>query len=320
MKKRPKLLKRLLWSLLALFVLINIVACFHAYKFTHFASSDIKKTSNAERLTFSGKLKALFFGINNPRPENKKLPTRKFEIISLQSNKRIKGWLIPVDSAKGTIIIFHGYSGNKGSMLDKADVFNELGYNTFLIDFMGSGSSEGNQTTIGFYEAEEVKSAFNYIKEKGEHNIVLFGTSMGAAAIMKSVNDFKLEASALILECPFGTMLETVEARFKVMKVPAFPMAHLLVFWGGFQNNFNAFAHNPEDYAKHIESPVLLLYGAKDINVSRDETEAIFKNLSGTKYLGIYEEAGHENFLTKYKKQWTEDVTGFLEKHIALKK
>lgn len=312
MKKRPKLLKRLLWSLLILFVLINVVACFHAYKFTHFASSDVKKTSNAEKLSFSGKLKALFLGINNPRPENKKLPTKKFEIVKLQSNKSIKGWLIPVNNSKGTVIIFHGYSGNKGSMLDKSNVFNELGYTTFLIDFMGSGGSEGKQTTIGFFEAEEVKSAFNYIKEKGEDNIILFGTSMGAAAIMKAVHDFDLEARCVILECPFGTMLETVKARFKIMKVPAFPMAHLLVFWGGFQNNFNAFAHNPEDYAKKMKLPVLLLYGAKDVNVSRSETDAIFKNLAGTKYLSIYEDAGHENFLTKYKKQWTEDVTNFL--------
>lgn len=315
MKKRPKLLKRLLWSLLTLFVLMNVVACFHAYKFTHFAPSGVKKTSNAEKLSFRERIKALFFGVNNPRPENRKLPTKKFEIVKLQSNKSIKGWLIPVNNSKGTVIIFHGYSGNKASMLDKSDVFNELGYTTFLIDFMGSGGSEGNQTTIGFFEAEEVKSAFDYIKEKGEQRIILFGTSMGAAAIMKAVHDFDLKARAVILECPFGTMLETVEARFKLMKVPAFPMAHLLVFWGGFQNNFNAFAHNPEDYAKQMKLPVLLLYGAKDVNVSRKETDAIFENLKGAKYLGIYEDAGHENFLTNYRKQWTEDVFRFMDKH-----
>lgn len=29
-------------------------------------------------------------------------------------------------------------------------------------------------------------------------------------------------------------------------------MANLLVFWGGVQNDFNAFKHNPTDYAKNI--------------------------------------------------------------------
>ena len=74
----------------------------------------------------------------------------------------------------------------KSSLLDKAEIFLNLGYNTFLVDFMGSGGSDGNQTTIGFYEAEEVKTAFNYLEACGEKNIILFGTSMGAAAIMKA--------------------------------------------------------------------------------------------------------------------------------------
>lgn len=64
-------------------------------------------------------------------------------------------------------------------MLDKAEIFNQLGYSAFLVDFMGSGGSEGNQTTIGFLEAEQVKVSFNYIKQSGEHNIFIYGTSMG---------------------------------------------------------------------------------------------------------------------------------------------
>ena len=174
-------------------------------------------------------------------------------------------WLLTADSSKGTVIIFHGFGGQKSSMLDKAEIFLKMRYSTLLVDFMGSGGSEGSQTTIGFYEALEVKDAFEYIKSKGEKNIILFGTSMGAVAIMKAEKDHKLSPSAIIIECPFGTMLQTVEARFKAMKVPAFPMASLLVFWGGYENDFNAFNHNPVDYAKQIYCPTLLLYGEKDI-------------------------------------------------------
>jgi alpha-beta hydrolase superfamily lysophospholipase len=309
---RKKWLKRSLWIIGIGFVLMNVIACFHAYKFTHFADATVQKTGNPEKLSFGEKLKALLFGINNPRPENKTKPTKVFELVTLQSNKRMEGWYIPVDSAKGTVIICHGFSGNKASMLDKSDVFNELGYNTFLIDFMGSGGSEGNQTTIGYFEAQEVCSAFRYIKTKTQQPVILFGTSMGAAAIMKAMNDSSLLANALILECPFGSMLETVEARFHNMSVPSFPMANLLVFWGGFQNSFNAFSHNPEDYAGNIKIPTLLMYGEKDISVSRGETDRIFTNLAGKKALKLYKNAGHENYLKKYKEEWTTDVSGFL--------
>lgn len=293
---------------------MNIVAAFHAYKFTHFDPTVRVKTKHAKQLSLSEKLKLLVFGINNPRPRNKTIPNQTYESVKLKSNKEIECWLIKADSAKGTVIIFHGYSGEKSSMLDKAAVFRELGYNTFLVDFMGAGGSEGDQTTVGFYEAEEVKTAFEHIKSKGEKNIVLFGTSMGAVAIMKAQSDYSLTAKSIILECPFGTMLETVQSRFESMNVPSFPMANLLVFWGGFQNNFDAFKHNPIDYSKKITCPTLLLYGSKDIEVSKEEILGIFANLNGPKELQTYPLCGHENYLKKYKEKWTQDITHFLTK------
>jgi alpha-beta hydrolase superfamily lysophospholipase len=291
---------------------MNIVAIFHSYKFTHFASSKSEKTESPEVLTTGEKIKTLFFGVSNPRPENKTFPRGSYQTIKLRSNKEIECWSIKTENSKGTVILFHGFGGEKSSMLDKSDVFRKLGYNTFLVDFMGVGGSEGNQTTVGFWEAEQVKTCFDYLIENGEKNIYLFGNSMGSAAIMKSMYDYEIKPSGIILECPFGSMYHTVCARFEAMNVPAFPMAGLLVFWGGLQNGFWAFSHNPTDYAKKINCPTLLLYGAKDEKVSRREIDEIFNNLAGQKKLKIYQEAGHENYLIKYEKEWKQDAEQFL--------
>ncbi len=53
-------------------------------------------------------------------------------------------------------------------MLDKAEEFEKMNYKVLLVDFMGSGGSEGNQTTVGFKEADEVKTVFEYILSQGE--------------------------------------------------------------------------------------------------------------------------------------------------------
>jgi len=291
---------------------MNIVAVFHSYKFTHFADSKTEKTKNPTQLTTVQKIKTLIFGVSNPRPENTSVPTANYETIKLNSNKEIECWSIKTENPKGTVILFHGFSADKSSMLDKADVFRELGYNTLLVDFMGSGGSEGSQTTIGFLEAEQVKTCYDYLTESGEKNIYLFGTSMGAVAIMKSISDNEISPKGIIIECPFGSMYKTVCARFKTMNAPTFPMAGLLVFWGGLQNRFWAFGHNPTEYAKHINCPTLLLYGAQDEKVSREEIDEIFTNLDGQKNLKIYQNAGHENYLTKYKSEWTQDIQQFL--------
>lgn len=302
-----------MWTLMAIFVFMNIVAIFHSYKFTHFADSNIEKTKDPKKQSTGQKIKTLVFGVNNPRPENNILPSTNFETIKIKSNCEIECWSIKAENPKGTVVIFHGYSGSKASMLDKSEVFRKLGYNSFLVDFMGSGGSEGKQTTIGFREAQEVKSCYDYLRKKGESKLYLFGTSMGSVAIMKAISDYKIKPDGIIIECPFGSMYKTVSARFRTMHVPAFPMAGLLVFWGGLQNGFWAFGHNPTEYAKEINCPSLLLYGAKDEKVSREEIGLIFNNLAGQKQLKIYQEAGHENYLCKYKNEWTKDIQVFLE-------
>jgi uncharacterized protein len=310
---RNKTKKSLLKLIAFLFIMMNVVAYFHAYKFTHFALTDVAKTKNAKELSVFDKLKTLFLGINNPRPTNKSLPLRPYEVVNLQSSKRIECWHIKVPNSRGTVAIFHGFSGNKASMLDKSEVFNQLGFSTFLVDFIGSGGSEGNETTIGVKEAEDVKICFDYLKNtQKESNIVLFGTSMGAAAILKAAESYSILPNSAIIECPFGSMYKTTCARFRQMNVPCFPMAGLLVFWGGVQHNFWAFSHNPEAYSKRVNFPILLLYGEKDKSVSREEIDAIYQNLNNKKVLKTYPEAGHDNYLKHYKTAWTNDISAFL--------
>lgn len=291
---------------------MNSIAFFHAYKFTHYNNSKKEKTKSPEKLSSLDKAKIVFFGVNNPKPKNIKFPSQKYQTLKLKSNKEIECWLIKTPNSKGTVLLFHGYGGEKSMMIEKSDAFIKLGYSTMLVDFMGSGNSEGNQTTIGYKEAEEVKTAFDFIKKTGEKNIYLFGTSMGAVAIMKCIADDTIKPKGIILECPFGSMYQTVLARFERVNAPTFLMPRLLLFWGGIQNGFLGFSHNPTEYAKNITCPTLLLYGEKDKSVSRKEIDEIYTNLKGIKKLHIYKETGHENYLIKNKIEWNKDISYFL--------
>jgi pimeloyl-ACP methyl ester carboxylesterase len=297
---------------IACFILMNIVAAFHAYKFTHFTEKNIEKTKDAKKLSSMEKFSILLFGIDNPRPINKQMPEVPYETIRLKSNREIECWYMKAGQSEGTVILFHGYTGNKSSMLDKAYVFLSLHYDVLLVDFMGSGGSEGSQTTLGYFEADEVKTCYDYILKSGVKNICLFGTSMGAVAIMKAINDYRIAPSKVILECPFGSMYQTVCARFRSMHAPVFPMAGLLVFWGGLENRFWAFGHNPVDYASSITSPVLLIYGSRDEKVSWQETFSIYSNITSKKKLLIFPDAGHENFLKNHRIAWKSGVDAFL--------
>src|SRR5690242_7923672 len=133
--------KRILWAALIVFVALNGIAFIHAYKFTHFSTEKGVRTKDPKELSGFDKVKTLFTGISNPRPENKSVPGHPYEKITISSTVDLACWRMDVPNAKGTVILFHGYSGEKSSLLPRADEFMKLGYNTFLVDFMGSGGS-----------------------------------------------------------------------------------------------------------------------------------------------------------------------------------
>lgn len=312
--RKSRFLKYTLWTIIALFLLLNVITAVHAYKFTHFTTEKVPRIKDIHGLTFFNKVKILFTGISYSRPADSTLPVGKYENIKIQSNVMLDCWLIPADAHKGTVILFHGHLGSKSGMIQRAYAFNKMGYNTLLVDCMGSGGSGGDETTIGYKEAMEVKSCYEYMVQSGEKNIILFGSSMGAAAILKAMHDYPLQPGCIIIECPFGSLYTTVCARFRNMGLPIFPSAALLTFWGGVENGFWAFSFNPSEYAKAVKCPALLMYGAKDKNVSWKETCDIYDNMAGTKQLHIFKDAGHANYLSICPDEWLHTVSVFLHK------
>ena len=297
------------------FLILNVVTAFHAYKFTHFSSKGIRMDNI--QLNLLEELKIFFTGVDNPRPVNTQLPQHSYQTIAIKSNVKIECWYIPTTNEKlplGTLLIFHGYTSKKSALLNRAEPFIQNGYNCLLVDFMGSGGSEGNQTTIGFKEAEEVKDCFRYVTGTGEKNIYLLGSSLGAVAIMKAIQDYGLQPKGVILECPFGTMYQTVVARFNLLHIPPIPLAAMLLFWGSIENGFWGFAHNPVNYAKAIKCPVLLQWGALDDKVSEKEINDIYANLNCPKKLIVYPKAGHDNYLVNYKTEWTNNILEMMAK------
>ena len=183
---------------------------------------------------------------------------------------------------------------------------------SYLVDFRGSGGSSGNTTTIGYQESEDVVTAVRYLQRQQVQNLYLLGTSMGSAAILKALSEESLEVQGLILECPYGSLLQTAKNRFETVGVPSFPAAHFLVLYGGLENGFWGFSHNPSAYSQSVETRTLLIFGEQDNRVKRFEIDEIYHNLKGEKELLIFPEAGHLDFLEKDQEKWVEEVRAFL--------
>jgi alpha-beta hydrolase superfamily lysophospholipase len=306
----------LLLGLLLSFGLLNVLAYRHARAMTHFVPAG-DPPAKPEALSIPQKLAVLFTGVKIPRPSSTLLPQDRGLAYATHTfpgrRGRLEAWYIPHPRPRGIVLLFHGYAACKAQLLPEAEALMSMGYACFLVDFRGSGGSEGDETTVGYYEAEDVDVAVKYVREQWHGlPVILLGRSMGSAAILRALAIHGTQADAPALECPFDRMLSTVQARFAQMGIPSFPCARLLLFWGDVQLDIDGFQHNPVDYAAAVKCPVLLLHGDKDPTVSVEQTAAIFENLHGRKELHTFVGLGHEAYLRREPEEWKTCVRQFL--------
>ncbi len=315
-----KWLRRTARYLIGLFLFFNIVMAFNAWKFTHYYDDpELRKPQPTGFLPTVGNI---IFGQKMPKRLNDSVPSVPFEKVILKNKDGLKleAWNINnpshlVDTVvvnKGTIIMFHGQGSCKSAILREAYEFLQLGYDVFMVDFRSHGGSEGEQSTIGLKEDEDVRIAYEYIKDKTKQEPILYGVSLGAATITRAITEYNLHPQKVILEMPFGSLQSAVKGFMRIKGLPQ-AFAPFLTFWGGTLNGEWAFNHQPTEFAKNITCPVLLQWGANDPRVTKAEQEEIFTNLNTTKkQFLVYETAAHESLCKKEPEKWVKHVSEFL--------
>src|SRR6186713_2512613 len=317
-KTNKKVIRIFKWIgnvLLIQLILINISAAFHAYRFTHYYNDD--KIRNQQPSQGKPLLRTwrLMTGKKLARSLIQYYPPTSYDtvLLTMTNGKKLEAWYMKGDSAKGTVILFHGLGSNKGNVLGEALEFNSFGYNTMLVDIRAHGNSEGIVNSIGYNESEEVKLAYEHVSKKGEKNIVLWGMSLGAVIITKAIGQYDLRPKKIILEMPFDRLQDHLRARARISGFPGEPFGFFVTFWTGIEQGYWGYGHKTSRYVKNINCPLLLQWGNSDEYVLKEETDRIFTSInSSQKKLVIYPGAGHVPMLFANASKWDETVTGFL--------
>jgi uncharacterized protein len=244
LSRRKRAYRRLLLALAAAAVGANALAYLHARALTRFVAAG-ERTPPPEQLNVAGKLKVLLLGTRIPRPVDPCTPAAlglPFETRTLPGDAgSLEAWIIPHTAPRGLVILFHGYAASKAQVLTVAARLHALGWSAVLVDFRGSGGSQGERTSIGYHEARDVAAAVHWAKQElGSGTPVLYGFSMGAAAVLRAVAVENVPARAIVVEAAFDRMRTTIHHRFEIMNVPSFPLADMLVFWGASRTDSTA--------------------------------------------------------------------------------
>lgn len=313
--------KRWMGAFLALFatgfILLNALAWNHARSMMRFTPGGAR-TGKPEQLSFSQRLRVLAFGVSIPRPASERRATdldpkcRRVSITGADS-VMLGAWYCDRGTGTPLVILFHGYSAEKSSLLTEARIFLDLGASVLLVDFRGSGESSESYTTIGFREADDVSAAMRYATNSLSHRrILLYGQSMGAAAILRAIHRGGIRPDGVIAEAVFDSLLTTVRHRFSAMGVPSFPSAELLVFWGGVQAGFNGFTLEPVAWATALTCPSLFMHGTEDPRARIEEGRRVCAAAPGPAQFVAFPAAGHESYASRFPAEWTGAVRRFL--------
>jgi hypothetical protein len=316
---RPRWRRRLVVALLLGFVGLNGVAYAFAWAMTHYQVAS-PGTPDFEQLSDWQKIGCFATNFALPRPSCSRTPghwANGYSTLHFAGahGLDLEAWRVPGEAGHPVVLLFHGYNASKSSLVSSARAFHELGCETWLVDFHGSGNSAGSNSSIGYYEADDVAAT---IQQAVDHEamrrpLVLYGVSMGASAVLCAVHRFEIHPDALILECPFDRLVTTVGNRCNMLGLPAFPAADLLVFWGGVQGKFNGFTYNPVNYAREVRCPTLLMQGDQDRRVGFDHAKEIAAALGEHCTFKVFPGAGHIVLIGRSEPEWRTAVTAFFD-------
>jgi pimeloyl-ACP methyl ester carboxylesterase len=301
--------RRLLWCASGFCfacVALDALAWLHVGAMTQW-TEETAPTDRPEELGLAYRMGVLLTGVSVPRPVNRPAPEQvglPFETHRLDPGhgKELEARCVPAPGGKLLTVLFHGYVGHKDSMLGPARALSSLGSHVLMVDFYGSGGSTGTGTAVGIEEARDVAAAVAYCRAQWpDQALLLYGQSMGGAAILRAIAEHDVDPDGLVIESTFDRLLSTVKSRFHRMHLPATP------------TDADAFAHNPATYARAVHCPTLVLQGAQDPNIFSEQAQRVQAALQGWKRLSLYDKVGHQDILSASPEAWNRDVADLLE-------
>ena len=104
----------------------------------------------------------------------------------------LRGWWMPVEDAKGTVIRVHGLDGTRDSSLGLSKALVDGGYSVLVFDLRGHGESDIAQMGAGIHEQDDLRGAIDYVlNERGAEpgRVLVYGDSFGGAIALMTVID-----------------------------------------------------------------------------------------------------------------------------------
>jgi hypothetical protein len=235
-------------------------------------------------------------------PREAGLPYEDVKLVTADG-VALHGWFVAASEPRGTVLFLHGNAGNISHRLDSLRMFQQLGYNTLIVDYRGYGASAGEPTEPGTYL--DAAAAWEYLTQTRKipaASIVLFGESLGGAIAAWLASRHSVPGSqaspgpaALVISSGFTSVPD--------LAADIYPW--LPVRW------LSRFSYDTRAYLQATSLPVFIAHSPGDEIIPFRHGRELFEAAPGPKrFLELH--GGHNEGFIFVRESWVQALAEFL--------
>lgn len=236
---------------------------------------------------------------------------QEIELIT-EDNVRLSAWYTPPRNG-AVILVAHGYGASRPEHYHA--LFASHGFGVVAWDFRAHGKSEGEFSSLGYYEVLDAKAALDFaLAQPDVEHVGAWGGSMGAVTMIRATAQYP-EIEALVADSPFITLEEEMDLR-----VPFPVMRSLIRFFAERESGVTVDSVRPVDDISRISPrPVFLIQGLDDGMVPIHSAERLYEAAGEPRQLWMEEDVPHLNMYAFYKTRYTIWVIEFFDEYLLAK-
>lgn len=216
--------------------------------------------------------------------------------IATADGEQLAGWGVPAESARGTVLIFHGNAGNISHRLEYLTMFHRMGYSSLIIDYRGYGRSTGSPSEEGTYR--DAEAAWRWLTvERGVNGgeIVLFGESLGGAVAVWLAA--RVAPRALVLSSTFTSVPD--------LGAQVYPFLPVRLI--------SRFSYDNLAAIRAVKAPVLVAHSRDDEIIPFTHGRTLYEAANEPRQF-LEMRGGHNDGFLFARQEWVAQLAAFLER------
>ncbi len=176
----------------------------------------------------------------------------------------LSGWFIPGRKA-AAVILAHGRGGSCSNMILHIEALHKGGFSLLALDLRAHGRSQGDTSTFGALEAQDILAAVDYLRTRQEvdcDQIGAFGVSLGAQAVLRAA-DATPAIRAIGVEGLGSMTLEDHGGRPTSLRRWINYLLNWFIYWLGEAMSGIASPESTTSIIRRVKRPVLLISTGK---------------------------------------------------------